>query len=130
MRSFQIGDAETIGAMVSDGRITTDILVCRALPQSRIRDNAGVGNTPLGMLTSLEGVIQFQDACDRYLPDTAQASFGRGIGRAAAAVAGGSFGCGRGTRTAASVVGGCSGCSDGVHLASFPLMSVAKVTIL
>src|SRR5260370_41142834 len=30
-RSFQIGDTETIRAMVSDGRITTDILECRAL---------------------------------------------------------------------------------------------------
>ncbi len=34
----QQSDSETIGAIVSDGRITTDILVCRALHRPRIRD--------------------------------------------------------------------------------------------
>jgi hypothetical protein len=57
MRSFQIGDAETIGAMVSDGRITTDTLAERYLnPGSEI--NALGGNAPLGRLTSVEEVIQ------------------------------------------------------------------------
>jgi hypothetical protein len=53
---------------------------------------------------------QAQDACGRFLPDTAQASFGRGTGKAAAAVAGGSFGFGRGTPTAAAAGAADGGC--------------------
>jgi hypothetical protein len=147
MRSFQIGDAETIGAMVSDGRITTDIL-CRALPQSWIRDIClGAETSHLAGSYRWGRLGQAQDACDRFLAETARVSFGSGRGKAASALAGGSFGfgCGRGSRTVASAVGGCSGCcevhpshtsvrrmpswiSGGTCLTSLPLAPMTKVT--
>jgi hypothetical protein len=110
---FQRSAAETMPAMVSNGRITTDILLCRALHQSgsgdKCRDRrrlirqayiGGGGYTvPCG---------QAQDACGRFLPETAQTRFRRGTGMAAAAVASGSFGFGRDTRTAAA-----AGAADG-----------------